>query len=235
MPDQDFIQALQQSVKQEIIGNYFRERRIIEEEILLVTEATSAYHGGLYAWDKATAILGKALVSDEGRQGFFDLAGLDPPNPWALEQAAPAVGLKRIRGLTRAGRYQNLIAGLYQGLWYQAQELEEERQRALELLKEVNNDIRIFESNHDLMMLSAYLRSMDPAELQRRKILGVNFTAKEKAMSAEALSFKQLGVAQMFLDHKVPVLLPPAGVMAAAKGLLKGLAKKHPQKLAEFL
>ncbi len=235
MPDQDFIQALQQSVKQEIIGNYFRERRIIEEEVLLVTEAASAYHGGLYAWDKAAAILAKALVSEEGRQKFFHLAGLEPPNPWALEQAAPAVGLRRIRGITRAARYLNLIEGLYLGLWQQAQELEEERQSALALLEEVNRDIRVFESNHDLMMLSAYLRSMDPAELQRRKILGVNFTAREKALSAEALSFRQLGVGQMCLDQQVAGLLPPARVMQSAKGILRDIAKSHPKEVAEFL
>lgn len=235
MGDEQYIQALQQSVKQEIIQNYFRERRIIEEEVLLVTEAASAYHGGLYAWDKAKAILGKALLTPGGRARFFELAGLAPPSPWSLDRAAPAVGLRPLRGLTRGKRYLNLIGGLYQGLWDQAQELEAERQKALQLLEEVNGDIRAFEAGHDLMMLAAYLRSLDPAELQRRKILGVNFTPTETTLSAEALCFKTLGVAQMGLDQQVATLRPPDEVLAAAQGLLKGLAQGHPRELDQFL
>ncbi|RJX32681.1 MAG: hypothetical protein C4525_09825 [Desulfarculus sp.] len=235
MANEEFIQALQQSVKQEIVQNYFRERRIIEEEIVLVTEAASAFLGGLAAWDRAAALLGRALLSAQGRKLFFALAGLEPPDPRAVELAAPAVGMRPIRGLTHAGRYQSLVAGLYQGLWEQAQELKQERQRALDLLQEVNGDIRAFEANHDLMGLAAYLRSLDPAELQRRKILGVNFTAAERALSAEALSFKPLKVAAMGLDHEAPSPRPPRQVLAEAKDILQGLARERPQELRRFL
>ncbi|MEW5912022.1 MAG: hypothetical protein AB1814_05670 [Thermodesulfobacteriota bacterium] len=235
MANDDFIQALQQSVKQEIVQNYFRERRIIEEEVLLVTEAASAFLGGLAAWDKAAAILGRALLTDQGARLFFALAGLPPPEPQAVAQVAPAVGLRPIRGLTQAGRYRSLVAGLYQGLWEQAQELKQERQRALELMQEVNGDIRAFEANHDLMTLASYLRSLDPAELQRRKILGVNFTAAEKALSAEALSFRPLKQAAMGLDQEPPSPRPPRQVLAEARELLRGLARQHPRELKRYL
>lgn len=235
MADEQYIQALQQAVKQEIIQNYFRERRIVEEEILLVTEAASAWLGGVSLWERHRALLGRALGGQAAWEEFFAIAGVDPPSPRGVSQAAPAVGLARIRGLTRAGRYAGLIKGLYQGLAAEAEALEEERHKALKLMEEVNRDILAFEANHDLMMLSSYLRSLDPVELQRRKILGVNFTAQEKLLSAEALSFKPLKAAKMGLDQPGPRPRPVGAVMHEAAPLLKKIAREDPEAGREFL
>ena len=234
MGDDAYIQALNQSVKQEIIQNYFRERRIIEEEMLLVTEAVSALLGGLYAWETHRARLGRALGDADIREKFFAAAGIAPPRPESVANVAPAVGLSPIRGLTRAARYTSLIRGLYQGLVTGAADLEDERQRALRLTNEVNRDIQAFEANHDLMMLEAYLRSMDPVELQKRKILGVNFSAKEKAASAQALSFKPLKAKEMGLEDPLPKPKPASLVMMETAGLLKQALKRNPQAGHDF-
>lgn len=121
-----------------------------------------------------------------------------------MAASAPAVGLSPPRGLTRTSRYTSLIRGLYKVLVDEAASLEDERQRALKLMKEVNQDIAAFEANHDLMMLASYLRSLSPETLQKRKILGVNFTAQEKALSAAALSFRQLRAKDLSLDAPCP-------------------------------
>lgn len=234
MGDDTYIQALNQAVKQEIIQNYFRERRIIEEEILLVTESVSALLGGLAAWEKHRARLGRALGDTGIRDKFFAAAGVRPPRPESVAHAAPAVGLAPIRGLTRAARYASLIRGLYQGLVEGAASLEDERQKALRLTREVNQDILAFEANHDLMMLVAYLRSLNPSELQKRNILGVNFSAREKAMSAEALSFKPLKARDMGLEEPLPQPRPVSEVMERIGGLLKEALKRNPQAGLEF-
>ncbi|MCB2225284.1 MAG: hypothetical protein KQH53_01310 [Desulfarculaceae bacterium] len=235
MPDEQYIQALQQAVKQEVIQNYFRERRIVEEEILLVTEAASAWLGGISLWERHRALLGRALGAQAAWEEFFAIAGVDPPSPRGVGQAAPAVGLARIRGLTKSARYASLIKGLYQGLVAEAEALEAERQKALELMEEVNRDILTFEANHDLMMLASYLRSLDPVELQRRKILGVNFTAKEKMLSAEALTFKPLKAAKMGLDQPGPRPRPVGTVLKEAAPLMKKIVRKKPEAGREFL
>ena len=234
MGDDAYIQALNQAVKQEIVQNYFRERRIIEEEILLVTEAVSGLLGGLYAWEKHRARLGRALGDASIREKFFDAAGIDPPRPESVIGAAPAVGLTPIRGLTRAARYTSLIRGLYKVLVDQAAGLEDERQRAIKLTQEVNRDILAFEANHDLMMLVAYLRSLNPAELQKRNILGVNFSAREKALSAQALSFRPLKARDMSLEDPLPKPKPVSQVMEQVGGLLKQALKRNPQAGQEF-
>lgn len=234
MGDDTYIQALNQAVKQEIIQNYFRERRVIEEEMLLVTEAVSALLGGIAAWEKHRARLGRALGNADVREKFFAAAGISPPRPQSVASAAPAVGLAPIRGLTRAARYVSLIGGLYQGLVEGAAALEAERQKALKLTKEVNRDILAFEANHDLMMLVAYLRSLNPAELQKRNIMGVNFSAWEKALSAGALSFRPLKAREMGLEEPVAQPRPPAQVMEQMGGLLKQAFKRNPQTAREF-
>lgn len=234
MGDDDFIQALNQTVKQEIVQNYFRERRIIEEEIQLVNEAVSGLQGGLYAWEKHRARLGRALGDAYIREKFFAAANLTPPRPESVAAAAPAVGLSPPRGLTRASRYASLIHGLYKVLVDEAASLEDERQRALKLMKEVNRDIAAFEATHDLMMLAGYLRSLSPETLQKRKILGVNFTAKEKALSAAALSFRPLKARDLSLDDPLPKPQPISLVMEEMSGLLKQSLKRNPQAGKDF-
>lgn len=234
MSDDSYIQALNQTVKQEIVQNYFRERRIIEEEILLVTEAVSALLGGLYTWEKHRARLGRALGDGDIRERFFAAAGIVPPRPESVAKAAPAVGITPIRGLTRTARYTSLIRGLYRVLTEEAAELEDERQRALKLTREVNRDIRAFEANHDLMMLEGYLRTLSPETLKKRRILGVNFTAKEKAISAQALSFKPLKPRDMGLEDPLPKPRPVSQVMAQVGDLLKQALKRNPRAGQKF-
>ena len=234
MGDDAYIQALNQAVKQEIVQNYFRERRIIEEEILLVTEAVSGLLGGLVRLGKAPGPPGPGPGGRGHPRKVFHRRRHRPASARISDQAAPAVGLTPIRGLTRAARYASLIRGLYKVLVDQAAGLEDERQRAIKLTKEVNRDILAFEANHDLMMLVAYLRSLNPAELQKRNILGVNFSAREKALSAQALSFRPLKARDMCLEDPLPKPKPVSQVMEQVGGLLKQALKRNPQAGQEF-
>lgn len=235
MADEDFISALHQSVKREVVNNYLNERCIVEEEINILLEDTCGYHGGLAAWEEDKTRLAGALLAPQAADRFFALAGLELPS-WDRVQALPlAVPLSRPRGLTRAARYRNLVGILYEGLWGKARELGEERGRLEALMNEVNADIRRFEANYDLMSLSAYLRTLDPVEIRRRKILGVNFTARENQVSAEALSFRPLTPLQLALDDQTDRLYPPDQVMPAAADLLKQTYRDHAQLAERYL
>ncbi len=221
MSDDDYILALQTSVKIEVIEHYLGERRIIQEEMQLVYEAASAFHGGLCRWDKQCARLARALITPQAAESFFRLAGLEEtPSP------APA-RFQRPRGLTNRRRYTRLVEGLYQGLWQMNQDLRRERTQVLELMEEVNQDVRRFEANHDLLAITSYLRSLDPQELRRRKVLGGNFTASEIAASLANLSFKPITPLALDVAQPPPELAPPSRVLPAARGLLKALAREQ--------
>ena len=225
MGDDDFISALNQAVQQDIIENYLRERRIVEEETNLLFEACSAFQGGVCAWEDKKAALAQALLTPEGAARLFALAG--------LSLTAEALGRRPrdyppVRGFTRAGRYRRLVARLYRELWQARQALGQERQEVLALREEVNQDILGFERNYDLLGLQSFLRGMNPVELQRRKVLGVNFTAQETAAAAAALSFHPLSAQRLGLDAELDRMRPPEDLLPAARDLLSELCRRHP-------
>jgi hypothetical protein len=230
MYEDDLVAALQQSVKQEIIENYLRERRIVEEEIALLCEAASSFHGGLAAWERRRDRLAQALVLPNSAARFFALAGLgEPPAP--PPAAAPAICLLP-RGWTRPQRYLRLVRHLYRGLWRASQDLVRERDNLLKLRQEINEDILSFERNHDMLSLTAVLRSLNPAEIQRRRILGVNFSAAETAVSAASLSFHPVSLDRLGLHPDLGRELarprPPAEVLREAEPMLRTLCRENP-------
>jgi hypothetical protein len=230
MYEDDLVAALQQSVKQEIIENYLRERRIVEEEIALLCETVSAFHGGLANRERRRERLARALVLPGAAARFFALAGLGEP-PQMPATAAPALCLLP-RGWTRPQRYQRLVRHLYRTLWRTGQELAAEREKVLRLRQEINEDILAFERNHDMLTLTTVLRSMDPAEVQRRHILGVNFSAAETAVSAANLSFHPVSLERLGLHPDLGRELarprPPAEVLREAEPILRGLCRANP-------
>jgi len=227
MSDEDLIAGLQASVKREVVERYVRERRILEEEVAMVLEAASAWHGGLAAWEAMQRRLARALITEEAGRSFFHQSGLgDYPGMARRERR-----YRRPPAWRQCRAYVKLIAGMYGELVRDWSELKEERERVLSLMAEVNADILHFEANHDMMALSAYLRSLDPQEILRRKILGVNFTAKEQALSAEALSYRPVAAERLALMSVSVEPLEPGPAMAAGKGLLLQVCREHPREV----
>lgn len=227
MNDNDLIAGMQQAVKQEVVELYLRERRIIEEEINMVNEAVSALSDSLSAWELQRKRLLAALLTPETSARFAALALMEPsgrrlPTPGA--HAAPL-------GVTRCSRYRRLIDRLYSELWRGAVELSHARERTLRLVREVNGDIKKFELNHDLMGISSFLRSMDPMELTRRKVLGVNFTAEEYSQANQQISFRPLDEKHLGLPLALPTPKPPEEVLPAARDLLDQACRQNPHKV----
>lgn len=227
MSDDDLIAGLQAQVKREVVERYVRERRILEEEINLVLEDASAWHGGLAAWERKRRQLASALLSPEAGRKFFEAARLGAYDGPARRK----LRFKKPKAWTRCGAYLRLVKRLYRELFQEGFKLAEERQRIIKLMEEVNGDIRHFEASHDMMGLSAYLRSMDPQELKRRKFLGVNFTAKEMALSAEALSFKPIANGRLEIEHAELDSLEPKEVFSAMEPMLKELCRTLPREV----
>lgn len=228
MTDEDYITALNQAVKREVISRYLFERRLVEEEICILNEEVCALHGDSSRLGRLLVDLAAALVSRRAARQFFELAGLGRP-PLRPDDQPPT--WPRERGFTRLARYRRLIRRLYGEIYQADQELEKELQKVLSLLEEVNFDIKDFEKNHDLMSLASYLRSLDLAELQRRKIMGVNFTAQEAEASAAALSFKPLDSQNLGLDDTMIHARPPEEVIKAAEDLLRRICQNHPREV----
>jgi hypothetical protein len=230
MSDDDLIAGLQAQVKREVVERYVRERLILEEEINLVLEDTSAWHGGMAAWERQRRQLASVLLSPEAGRKFFEAANLGTYDGPARRKHS----FKRPKAWTQCGSYLRLIKRLYRDLHQEGLKLSEERKRIIELMEEVNGDIRHFETSHDMMALSAYLRSLDPQELRRRKFLGVNFTAKEMALSAEALSFKPIANGRLDMERAELEAAPPKEVMSVMEPMLKELCRNLPREVSRL-
>jgi hypothetical protein len=228
MNDDDLIAGLHKAVKREVIEHYLRQRRITEEEIRLVMETVCAFHGGLALWEKAKQRLTQALVNQETASKFCTRAGLEMPGgpPGGYLRSFP-----RPKGATRCRRFLNLIQGLYQDIYDQARQLKKEKQKLKGLVEEVNRDIRAFENNHDMLSIFQFLRSLEPFELERRKLLGVNFTAKETSVALAKLSFRPIALDTLALDHGPEALSPPPKVLAQTKKLLVATCRRHPREI----
>ena len=227
--EDDLISALNQQVRLEVVENYFRERRIIEEEIAIAREEVCAYLGALARWQRLKAALGAAVVCPDARTQLLNLAGLNPPD----ENYPPPPAPKGL-GLTRRGRYKRYIRWIYTTLWEQARKLTQHFQRVAALVEEVNSDIQKFEASYDLMLLASFLRNLDPDELLRRQVLGGNFTPKEMAAAAEAMSFPRLDATTMGLE---PPESPahPARVIPPLEPLLARACRLYPDEVRRLV
>lgn len=228
MSQDDFIHGMEQAVKKEVVQRYLRERRIMEEESNLVREEAQAFRLELAAWEELRDRLWVAFITPPAARELAELAGIPHPSQ---EPSLPAGAFTRPPGFTRCGRYRLLVEGLYRDLWQGAVELEERRRKALALLEEVNRDLAHFEATHDFLAIAAYLRSLDALELKRRKIMGVNFTAKECSLAAHGLCFAQLDPQELGLKRPPLELMEPERFMAAAREHLRRLCRRHPEKV----
>ncbi len=229
MGDDDLIAGMQMAVKKEVIETYLHERRIIEEELQLLFEDVLAWHGGVAAWERRAAELWAVALGGEAAQALCKAAGMEPP-----DAAPPARHYPRPRAFGLCASYLALVERLYRELCASAAELEKERAAALALREEVNRDILHFEATHDMLAICSYLCSLDPAELQRRKILGNNFTASERACSAEALSFKPVSLERLELDRPGPKPAPARKVLTKVRRQLKQACRENRQAIGEL-
>lgn len=235
MSSEDLVSALQEAVRQEVVENYFRERRLLEEECNILKEDASAYHGGLAATTGLEIQLALLLLEPLGAETFFSYTGLRLPEGYHGHKLKPVLPLKRVGGLTRCRKYLNLVKALYTQLWIHRQNLREEYKRLRDLLSEVNADIKRFELNHDMLALTAYMRSLDPQELQRRKIMGVNFSHGETSAAAARLSFKTFSAEKIELTSEPVSPLTPSRVMEKAEPMLIEACRRNKGVVDEIL
>ncbi|MEW6265450.1 MAG: hypothetical protein AB1641_20425 [Thermodesulfobacteriota bacterium] len=201
MPEytEDIFAALTYQVKEEVINNYFRERRILEEEINEFNRNLAAYRT-LEAETRAVRDdLACLLVSPDNFRRFFHLLGFHRPPLQRWGHGRRIIGRPpeapeglTARGFTRQGRYVNLTLRTYRRLYDQAKEGRIAAERLFTLAREINEDIKRFQLNYDLLSIIGFLKNMDVALSEKTRFLGNNFSAAELTAAQDGLDFKKL-------------------------------------------
>jgi hypothetical protein len=238
-PREDFLDGLTYQVKEEVVRRYIRERRILEEEKQEYKDALKAYQDIEIQVMELRNDLACLLVTTDNYSSFWQSLGFESP---PLSRLGPAesdrppycpLGLSP-RGLTQKGKYVGLVMAVYERFYQKAAEGREAAEGLLALANEINEDIKRFQANYDLLGIIQFLRSLDVSMLVKKKFLGVNFTAKEVGALEENLAIKPISPKREGI-RVWPELPPPKDVERLAGPFLREIFKSERNALVPAL
>jgi hypothetical protein len=211
------------AVKEEVIENYFYERRLVEEQLRFVSELAEEVAQLEERLSSRFARIYGCLSRPEFISAFSRLAGMPEALPESRLKMNPhfrnGLRLIRIRGVTKRTRFKKLILESYRRLveWNEAY-----RAAYDDLIgecKAANANLKKFEDAYDLLTILNFLREMDIEEMERKRFLGDNFTPQELSSVETRLRLKPVRMEQF-------KLMPPPNLpeVSAIKRPLNRLA-----------
>jgi len=218
--------VLAYEIKKEIADRYFGFRKLIEDDKLDFAERTRQYSFILekrISFDLIRIYI--LLKNEELIQRFLTITGLpadlfyDPyltQSPTIRDRIFTGV---RTHGLTKAGRFKNLILDCYERL---EAHLAEYRTRFDELKKyreDINEEIETFYRKNDIGTIMGFLRTIG----DRNKVGGMD--GGLEAGLAQDMEARMRIAPQLPPEHYLPVM-PPLPPMAAVKKELKELSRQ---------
>lgn len=196
--DDDFLTSLTFQVKEEVVKRYLRERLILEEEIQEYEELLADY---LIICDEARTLrdhLACLLVNPDNFRSYWKLLGFDNPpltrlghGPLAEQAPSCPIGLTP-KGFTKRGRYVKIVRDTYALFYAKAAIGRDAAENLFNLANEINEDIRKFHLNFDIMSIINFLKNMDVQQRVKKRIMGSNFTAAEIGSIEEKMLFNKL-------------------------------------------
>lgn len=239
-PRDDFLQALSYQVKAEAINNYLRERLILEEEIKEYRGDLNAYRALADQVRDMRDHLACLLIAPRNFSRFFSLLGFAQP-PLArlghgdLLGKGPAcpVGIWP-KGLTHKRRYASVVFQTYAGLQKLTVSGGESAERLMALAREINEDIRTFHRNFDLMTIIQFLKSLDIDMRSKMKFLGDNFNGTELSELERNMMFRFLDPAADGI-RSWPKLPTPQEARERAEGFVAEIFGQEREKLLPVL
>jgi len=236
----DFLNSLSYQVKEEVVNNYLHERLILEEEIEEYREALDKYRALEAEVQKARDDLACLLVTPENFQKFFQclgfrqspLARLGPANAQRRPPACP-VGLSP-KGFTNKGKYLKLTFQTYALLHQKAEEARQAAEAVLALAEEINQDIKNFNNNHDIITIISFLKSMDIDLVTKKKFLAGSCEAEGVEALEKSMAFKPLAPQADGL-RPWPQLPPPEEARHLAAGLVTEIFHEEKENIIPAL
>ncbi len=164
----DFDSALALEVKRELATRYFGFRKLIEEDIRdydARLHHSAATLEGRIGFDLVRIYI---LLKDDALIHYFlKLTGLEERlfhDPWLYESAnirRRVFAGQRVRGLTRAGRFHNLLLDTYDLLVEHVAQYRGEMQQLVDERKDIAAEIDLFQRQNDLGAIMGFVRALD--------------------------------------------------------------------------
>jgi hypothetical protein len=219
----DISKAMTYEIKKEMADRYFGFRKLIDQD---KQELERQIHlQTLTSEQKIVIDLARIYILLQQRsliKRFLALAGLEEELFYdEYMVSSPTIRARvfagiRASGLTRAGRFKNLLLGCYEMLVADVGQYREKFGELLDTREFINNEIQLFYRKNDLGSMLGFLRQLEA--LDERGLEGPimargdeDMAAKLKVEPAEAI------------EHRLPVI-PPLVPTSQIRGELKGLA-----------
>ncbi len=223
----DIAKVLSYEIKKELADRYFGFRKLIEEdkeELSREIRFSSITIENKIVQDLARLYI---LFHDEQLiQDFLKLVGFDERlffDPYLLE--SPTIRKKmftevKSRGLTRAGRFKNLVMDCYEMLLDDVDRYRETYAELLENQETIEEEIKLFYQKNDIGGILGFLRSLDgpaPGSSTLQSVPQAGFTEdiEEKMQIRPPVPLEQ----QMSI-------IPPLVPLPQIKNKLKSLAEQ---------
>ncbi len=235
--DDDLIAGLTRQVKEEVIENYLRERRIVELELEDFGRQARECLFRAAKTGRRLNRLTRVLIAPELRRRLAAILQLPFPSFWAaamdkrFSKGTPAI---RVRGLTEKTKFRKLVLEAYGRFHRSMDGYRAGYEELAGLCHAVNCNIRAFQRNFDLLSILAFLRGLDLETVEMKRVLGQNFTASELASVDRTLQIGTVSLESMEIPP--PLVLPkPESIEMPLSQLADEVYRCHPVEAARFL
>lgn len=237
MMEDDLVTSLTRQVKEEVIENYVLERRLIELQIEHLKEQARETRARAQMTGERLSRLALLMVSAPMQTRLRELLGIGGGCFWTgclEERAAWKKPDLQVRALTLQGRFRKLVLQSYLRLYQRMGEYRVLHEDVAAECDAVNRNIESFGKNFDLLAILNFLRNLDLQGLEKKKILGENFTAKEMAELDKNLYIRAIPLKK--LEMPVPLDLPsPVAVEDKLTRLANDVFRKHGEEVKSIL
>jgi hypothetical protein len=235
--DEDLISSLTRQVREDVIEHYLTERRLIGLQKEEVQNQAAEVKVQAQKTGRRLHRLILLMIHPEMVKRLFTLLHVPQPSFWhdcSQERFSRGVRFIHVRALTDSGRFRKLVLEAYLRLYQRMRRYDEAYEELSGLCRAVNSNIKHFQGNFDLLTMLSFLKSLDTCTLERKQVLGENFTAEEMASVDQKLYIGLIS----FEDLQVPLPLPlltPELAEASMTELVHEVYRKYQKQVRRLL
>ncbi len=222
----DIVTALTREVKEEVIANYFYQRRLVEEQLRFANEMAECAVRLAEKLSKRFARVHLYLFEPELIKEFTRLVGISEGLfEGRFERDGDLrKGLRfiKVRGVTRRAKFKRLFLESYRRLFEWNEKYRAAYEDLISECKAANGNLKKFENAYDLLGILSFLKELDIEQVERKHFLGDNFTPEEMASVQKGLLLKPVRMEHFNLVP--PQNLPEVNVIKKELNALADLA-----------
>lgn len=237
MIEDDLIGSLTRQVKEEVLENYLTERRLIRLQVEEVERAVETVIVQAVRVGRRLNRLALLMVHPEMKRRMLDTLKVPQPSFWAesaQKRFSRRIRLIRVNAITDRRKFRKLVVESYRRLFEQVGKYRKTHESLRKECEAVNHNIRNFQKNFDLLNILNFLRSLDIQGIERKQVLGDNFSPEEMASVDQKLYIKPLSIDAFPIPPPLE-LPPPSAVEAVLIGLSEEVFRKYADQVKNLM